>query len=170
MSLRRKIPDLLPEMRAYATALTRNSDEAEDLSQEAVKRALTAEKAPTDPEGLRPWLFRIIRNLHIDQLRKEKTRMEYSVAQIRLSEEETEHRETVLDSILVKQALIQITDNDREILYLIDILGLRYNEAARVLDIAEGTVMSRISRARRAMLARIENTNIKPFERKRKTV
>ncbi len=168
MSVREKLPVLLPELKAYATALTKEPDSAEDLVQDAVKKALSAEKQPDDPAAFRPWLFRIIRNLHIDTLRKEKTRLEYSADQARLSDKETGQSENVLNSILVRQALIEITDAEREILYLIDVLGFKYSEAAKVLDIAEGTVMSRISRARRSMLARIEKTNVKPLERKRK--
>ncbi|MCG8493341.1 MAG: RNA polymerase sigma factor [Sneathiellales bacterium] len=165
--MRKKIPALLPEMKAYATALTKEPDSAEDLIQEAVRKALSAAQVPEEPEALRPWLFRIIRNLHIDILRKEKTRLEYSADVARLSEEERPQQDTVLNNILVRQALIEITDNEREILYLVDILGLKYSEAAKVLEIAEGTVMSRLSRARRSMLERIEQTNVAPLKRKR---
>jgi len=167
MSLRKKIPALLPEMKAYATALTKEPDSADDLVQEAIRKALSAEKTPEGSDALRPWMFRIIRNLHIDNLRKEKTRLEYSAEATRLSEEERPQQDTVLNNILVRQALIEITDNEREILYLIDILGLKYSEAAKVLEIAEGTVMSRVSRARRSLLEKIEQSNVEPLKRKR---
>lgn len=167
MSLRKKIPALLPEMKAYATALTKEPSNAEDLVQEAARKALSAEHYPDETAALRPWLFRIIRNLHIDHLRKEKTRLEYSAEATRLSEEENPSQDTVLNNILVRQALIEITDNEREILYLVDVLGLKYSEAAKVLEIAEGTVMSRLSRARRSLLDRIEQTNVRPLKRKR---
>ncbi|GLQ07002.1 RNA polymerase sigma factor [Sneathiella chinensis] len=164
MSLRKKILLLLPELKAYATALSKNGDLADDLAQEAVKNALSAKRVPEDIRDLRPWMFRIIRNLYIDGLRKDRVRSEYSSDQARLLSECEPHTPTVIEEILVRQALTQVSATDREILYLIDVLGLKYAEAAVVLDIPQGTVMSRISRARRAMLSRIEETNIRPFE------
>jgi len=169
MFLRRKITVLLPELKAYATALTKDADSAADLSQEAIKKALSASNVPKNISDLRPWMFRIIRNTHIDQIRKEKTRKEYSADLARLSNEQYIQTPKVIEEILIRQALIEITEKEREILYLIDVMGLKYAEAAIVLDIASGTVMSRVSRARRSLLDKVERTNITPIDRKRKS-
>jgi RNA polymerase sigma-70 factor, ECF subfamily len=168
MFLRRKITGLLPDLKTYATALSKDLDKAEDLVQEAVKRALTAKKVPEDLGEVKPWMFRIIRNIHIDNVRKEKTHREYSADPARLSEESGVKQPRVIEEILLRQALIDITEMDREIIYLIDVLGLKYSEAAVVLGVAIGTVMSRISRARRSLILKMEETNVKPFERRQK--
>ncbi len=164
MSLRKQIPTLLPELMAYAMALSKNPTVAADLSQEAIKKSLTAKNAPPNLKDLRPWMFRIIRNIHIDNLRKEKTQREYLSSHARLSNEDTGHP-SVINEIIIKQALTEITEPEREIVYLIDILGLKYSEAAQVLDVPEGTIMSRISRARRSLLQKIETTNVMPFKK-----
>lgn len=64
---------------------------------------------------------------------------------------------------MVRQAFAKLATRDREILCLVDILGLTYAEAATVIDVPLGTVMSRVSRARRAMIERLGETNIHPL-------
>lgn len=63
---------LLPELRAYALSLAKNLHDSEDLVQDAVVRAMRSDNCPKLVKDLRPWLFRIIRNLHVDEARKEK--------------------------------------------------------------------------------------------------
>lgn len=65
---------LLPELRAYAVAICSSRDDAEDLVQDAIERALRAEGRPRVLDELRPWMFRVIRNLHHDELRKKRVR------------------------------------------------------------------------------------------------
>jgi RNA polymerase sigma-70 factor, ECF subfamily len=167
MSIRRNLTLVYPELKAYAIALVRGTEIAEDLAQEAVRKALSAKKTPKNIDDLRPWMFRILRNLYIDHLRREKTRREYSTDNERLYNEGTGYYPVVLEEILVRQAFVELKVTEREILYLIDVLGLKYSEAAIVLGVAEGTIMSRISRARRALLGRIEQTNVTPLQQKK---
>ncbi len=82
-----QIEVLLPELRAYASSICSPSDDAEDLVQDAIERALKADSRPARLEELRYWMFRVIRNLHYDELRKLRVRREYLAAEKRFSDE-----------------------------------------------------------------------------------
>ena len=145
------IERLYPEFRAYAHSICSHPDEAEDLLHDAVERALRTDSRPEQPESLRPWMFRVIRNLHYDELRKRRVRREYLVARQRHLVEGGCSADHARD-VLIRQAYRKLRPQTREILFLVDIMGLKYAEAAEVMNVPQGTVMSRISRARRAFL------------------
>ena len=69
---------LLPELRAYARSICGSMDDAEDLVQDAIERSLRAESVPSKLQDFRPWMFRVIHNLNIDELRKRRVRKDYS--------------------------------------------------------------------------------------------
>ena len=147
---------LLPEFRAYAIAICASPDDAEDLVQDAIERALRTNSRPTVLDELRPWMFRVIRNLHYDELRKRRVRREYLAAEKRLSDEAG--TSDAARDILIRMAFEKLSPDMREVLCLVDIMGLKYAEAAEVMNVANGTVMSRISRARKALLTLVEGT------------
>ncbi|MEO1066492.1 MAG: sigma-70 family RNA polymerase sigma factor [Pseudomonadota bacterium] len=151
-----QIERLLPELRAYATAISSSSNDAEDLVQDAIERALRTDNRPSLLEELRPWMFRVIRNLHYDDLRKRRVRREYLAAEKRLSDEAG--TSDAARDILVRMAFEKLPADMREVLCLVDIMGLKYVEAAEVMNVANGTVMSRISRARKALLALVDGS------------
>ncbi|MGK7664762.1 RNA polymerase sigma factor [Marinovum algicola] len=152
-----QIEVLLPEFRAYAIAICASSDDAEDLVQDAIERALRTESRPTVLDELRPWMFRVIRNLHYDELRKRRVRREYLAVEKRLSDEAG--ISDAARDILIRMAFEKLPPDMREVLCLVDVMGLKYAEAAKVMDVANGTVMSRISRARKALLALVEGSD-----------
>jgi len=158
---------LQPELLAYARSLTLDISEAEDLVHDAVVRALQSGSAPKKIADLRPWMFRIIKNLFIDRKRKERVRWEYSIAQNRLSDIGPAQTGDPVEALMVRQAYAKLAPREREILCLVDILGLTYAEAAAVIDVPVGTVMSRVSRARRAMIERMGETNVRPMKKRR---
>jgi RNA polymerase sigma-70 factor, ECF subfamily len=151
---------LSPEFVAFATAICGSRDQAEDIAQEAIVRALAAPALPASEAELRPFVFRIIRNLAIDQLRKARVRTEYVESHGRLLGETRAAGADPLDGLVVRQAFEAVSPAHREILFLIDVMGLSYAEAAGVLAVPEGTVMSRISRARRAMMDIMDGSNV----------
>ncbi len=148
---------LLPELRAYALFVLDSVDDAQDLVQDAIERALRSAARPRLLAELRPWMFRVIRNLHYDELRKRRVRREYSAGLGRLSFEALQTSDHAKD-ILIRRAFEKLPAEAREILFLVDVLGMKYNEAAQVIDIPSGTVMSRLSRARRALLALVDGS------------
>ncbi|MHA1566666.1 MAG: RNA polymerase sigma factor [Alphaproteobacteria bacterium] len=167
MRLSRKLTVLQPELMAFATSLTLDRGEAEDLAHDAVVRALQSASPPKQLADLRPWMFRVIKNLFIDRKRKERIRREFSIDHNRLSNVGPVPIDDPVEALMVRQAYNKLEPRDREILCLVDILGLTYAQAASAIDIPIGTVMSRTSRARRAMIERMGESNIHSM-RKRK--
>ncbi|MBD3624465.1 MAG: RNA polymerase sigma factor [Rhodobacteraceae bacterium] len=155
MCARSALDHLLPELRAYARSLCGRADAAEDLVQDAVERSLKSGNVPGDPQSLRPWMFRVIRNLHYDELRKRRIRREYVAREKRLSAETGDAGGQARDA-LIKLQYERLPPDKREVLFLVDIMGLKYAEAAEVMGVATGTVMSRLSRARQALRLRID--------------
>jgi len=146
---------LLPELRAYSRSICHSRDDADDLVQDAIVRALRIDSRPDKLDELRPWMFRIIRNLSIDELRKKRVRREYFQAQERLSGNMSSGADVARDTLL-RLAFEKLPPKTREILFLVDIMGMKYGEAADVMGVPNGTVMSRISRARRALLVLVD--------------
>lgn len=164
MDMNSALIHLMPEFRAYARSVSADPADADDLVSDAVERALTAENRPHDVDAIRPWMFRIIRNLTIDEARKRKVRREYFETESRFMNEDTLSAgmagHGTLDDVLTRMAFEKLNPAEREILYLVDVTGLKYAETAEVLDVPVGTIMSRVSRARRALLALVDDTNV----------
>lgn len=138
-----------------------NSDTARELVQEAAARALAARHVPSDKPAYRAWMFRIVRNAALDDLRHIQVRASPPPApEVDLWRFEDAH----IAKITVEQGLAALDVSQREIIALIDIAGFTYAEAAELLRIPMGTVMSRISRARTALLAAIEASAVRPLK------
>lgn len=149
---------LLPNLRRYALSLARRGDVADDLVQITVERAL-ANHASYDPASrLEPWLFRILRNAFIDMTRRTKT-AGTQLDVFEMPEIVSIDGETVVEARLMLQATTEAMETlppeQRDILHLICIEELSYAEAAEVLDVPKGTVMSRLSRARLALAEKL---------------
>ena len=168
MSIIDQLIRLRPQLIAYAQAVCGNADQADDLVQDAFERAITARGAPEEMRDLRPWMFRIIRNLHIDDLRKARVRTEYASHHIRLFDENMHDGSDRLRDLLVRQTFEALPPQQREIIFLVDIMGMRYAEAGDVLGVPEGTVMSRLSRARHAMIERLNESNVSQLPRRQR--
>lgn len=154
-----QIEILLPELRAYSRFITAGADDADDLVQDAIERALRTPGRPSVLQSFRPWMFRVIRNLHYDELRKRRVRREYSDGLARLSNDAPVTSDHARD-FSIRQAFDKLTPEYREVLFLVDIFGMKYVEAAQVMGVPNGTVMSRVSRARRAMLDLVEGPDV----------
>jgi RNA polymerase sigma-70 factor (ECF subfamily) len=161
MDTEQRIEDYLQRLYGFAISLTRDSHQAEDLVQECALRALSAANTPVDEPAFRAWLFRILKNAFLDRLRRDKTAAT-AMQDVYFSPdvEFWQGEERLITALTVKIEMAKLSLSQREILTLIDISGLSYAEAAGTLDIPTGTVMSRISRARRALLGAIESSNI----------
>ncbi len=144
----------LPNMRRFAYSLTRTQDKADDLVQAACERALA--NAASFAAGTRfdAWIFRIIRNLHIDQLRRLKTagpQEDVDEKHDLPGAEGEREAHARLELERVQQAIMALPDDQREVLVLVCVEELSYKDAAEALDIPIGTVMSRLARARKKL-------------------
>lgn len=154
------LPVLLPRLVAFARTIVGNADTASDLVQEAVARALGARRVPDDSAAYRAWMFKIVRNAALDELRRmrpEPLEEEPAVDLWRFDN-------ASIAKITVDQGLAALAPAHREIIALIDIAGFSYSEAADLLAVPIGTVMSRITRARMALLAAIEASSVRPMK------
>lgn len=147
--------ELLPELRRFAYSLTCDRDAADDLTQSALERALTKASAWDSSRPLKFWVFRIARNLWLDQLRAEKVRGNTED----IDDEGVDIADDRLAAMHTTQELREVTDKMRElpedqraVLALVAVEGYSYKETAELLDIPVGTVMSRLSRARRTLI------------------
>ncbi len=149
---------LLPNLRRYALSLARRADLADDLVQTTVERAIRAAGSYDPAARLEPWLFRITRNAFIDLTRRQRTEgVQVDVFDIpeALPDDGDRAVEARLMLQATQQAMKTLPPEQAEILHLICIEELSYAEAAEVLDIPKGTVMSRLSRARLALAERL---------------
>lgn len=164
-SSRRAVTALHSELLAYAQSLTLDTATAEDLVHETLLRVLQT-RLPPEPKRLRPWAFRILKNLFLDLQRRQRVRASYLQSEAQLADERDDG--DPVEMLLVRQAYERLAPRDREIICLIDILGFTYSEASEIIGVPVGTVMSRISRARRSMLELIEDSNVRPFRKRMK--
>jgi RNA polymerase sigma-70 factor, ECF subfamily len=151
----------------YALSLTGNRDDASDLVQQSALHALGSPHVPDDPKAARAWLFRILRNAWIDQFRRTKVRSD-DAATAELDGSAWGFDDRVIAEITVRQGLGRIDPLYREVIELIDIYGLSYADAATVLTIPVGTVMSRLSRARLSLLDALGEGNVRPMRNVRR--
>lgn len=144
----------LPNLKRFALSLSRRGDIADDLVQITVERAIAGHAGYDPRQRIEPWLFRIMRNAWIDMIRRQKTQgTQVDVVEIpeALPIDSGPQIEARLMLRAVWEAMLTLPQEQREILHLVCIDELSYAEAAEALEIPRGTVMSRLSRARRAL-------------------
>jgi RNA polymerase sigma-70 factor, ECF subfamily len=148
---------VLPRLRRFARGLTGSAVEADDLVQAACERALS--RAHQFREGTRfdSWMFRIVQTVWIDQLRARDIRREEAEEEgVHVGTDEPGRRaEARLALEEVRAALGQLPPEQRAALLLVTVDGLSYKEAAAVAEVPVGTIMSRLARARVALLAKL---------------
>ena len=151
----------------YAMSLTRNPTDAEDLVQETYVRAIPAMGSLGTDSNHRSWLFTILRNLRINQLRRQRTAPEIGVSEnaenvfVETSRDPYALFVGKVDRERVREAIRQLSVGQREIIVLREYEELSYQELAGILNCPVGTVMSRLARARsrlRALLSKRGNT------------
>ena len=149
----------IPRMRRYARALLRDQNAADDLVQDSLERALSRMGNWRSGENPRRWLFTIMHNLFVDQFRKTRRRNESAMLPIEnsevLAQPAVQFGHAVNGDVL--EALQTISADRRAALILVAVEGFSYAEAAELLAIPAGTVMSRVSRGREDLRAILDN-------------
>ena len=138
----------IPALRRYARVLLRDPDQADDLVQDCLERALSRRGLWRRRGNFRAWLFTILHNLAANRFRSESRRPSVvPIDQANALGRPPEQIDAVSASEVVA-ALKQLNQDQREVLVLVAVEGLRYSEVADVLGLPLGTVMSRLGRAR----------------------
>jgi RNA polymerase sigma-70 factor (ECF subfamily) len=143
-----RMNELIPRLRRYARALTGERSAADDLVQDTLERAWTKLHLWRSGSDLRAWLFTIMHNVHVNQMRSRA-----AAATLPLQDDmpDAPVRATQSDMLEVRDidaALGRLPVEQREVLLLIALEHMSYRETADTLDIPIGTVMSRLARAR----------------------
>jgi RNA polymerase sigma-70 factor (ECF subfamily) len=144
---------MIPQMRAFAGSLCHDPSRADDLAQDALASAWRRRDSYTPGTNLRAWLFMIIRNQFYSDKRRawRMTQLDPKAAEETLVTETNPTAALELDDL--RRALLALTDEQRQALTLIGVAGLGYADAAMVCHCAEGTIKSRVSRARQRLTA-----------------
>lgn len=151
-SLRDEIAALLPRLRRFGRQLTGHREDADDLVQLAIERALNRSAQWQPGTRLDSWLFRIMQNAWIDELRARRRQAEVVIADDEAAVAVgAGERDAPLHAIAVRKAVALLSEDQRAVVALVLVEGLPYKDAAEVLGIPIGTLTSRLARAREAL-------------------
>lgn len=152
--LQYRIAEELPYLRRYALAVTRDPDVADDLVQDCLERALAKRHLWLGKGRVRHWLFRVLRNVHINTVKKPERRR---MTGLRYGDEADPQlavpapQETVIECQNIVAALDSLPSEQRDAIVLIALEGCPYRTAAGILGVPVGTVRSRLSRGRETL-------------------
>lgn len=152
---------ILPQLRRFARTLTRNPNDADDLLQAACERAMSRSDQWQDGTRLDSWMYTMMRNLWISELRKQKTRTGAGVVDAGETDElrsDATPEGAVYGNQLMRMVMA-LPEGFSSVLLLVSVEGRSYTEAAGILGIPEGTVMSRMSAARQKMRAQLREVS-----------
>lgn len=146
--LKSEIADLLPRLRRFARTLCGQRDDADDLVQLAVEKALRRLEQWQPGTRVDSWMFRIMQNAWIDEIRSRQRRDEMPLDAETLEALAPAAPDRLAEALALRRALSRLSEEQRAVVGLVLVEGLPYAEAASVLGIPIGTVTSRLARAR----------------------
>ena len=146
-----QIENEIPRLRRFARAMVRDATLADDLVQECLERALSRLHLWRPGSNLRAWLFTILRNLHINGIRRRQAVVDIDGEGQAAIGAASGAQIVRLELRDLRRALGMLPNEQREVVLLIGLEGISYGEAADILGISIGTVKSRLSRGRRAL-------------------
>jgi RNA polymerase sigma-70 factor (ECF subfamily) len=152
---RQSLVEHIPGLRRYARALTADAWAADDLVQDTLERACSRWRLWLAGSDLRAWLFTVMHNLFISEVRQLRRRADWgnSVDLDAVAHELHAPATEPGDLMDLQRCLMQLPPNQRAVLLLITLEDMSYTEVAKVTGVPVGTVMSRLSRARERMRA-----------------
>ncbi|MBV9521281.1 MAG: sigma-70 family RNA polymerase sigma factor [Alphaproteobacteria bacterium] len=145
----RRIEEEIPRLRRYARALTRDISAADDLVQDCLARALGKVHLWQKGTDLRAWLFTILHNQYVNHVRRavrEGAAVALSETEPMLTTQPNQNKRLELRDL--ERAIAKLPEEQRAVLLLVGLEGMRYEEVAAVLDVPVGTIRSRLSRGR----------------------
>jgi len=147
-----RLEEQIPRLRRYARALTRDVHRADDLVQDTLVRALAKQHLWQEGTNLRAWLFTLMHNQHVNDVRRtnrEGGNVDVDdMASVLVANTDPTASRQLRE---LERALARLPLEQRESILLVGLEGMRYDEAAAVLGVPIGTVRSRLSRGREAL-------------------
>jgi RNA polymerase sigma-70 factor, ECF subfamily len=142
----------IPHLRRFAFALTRDPNEADDVVQDCLERALRKRSLWSRKGSLRSWLFSMLYRTHIDHRRRQSrfgaTVGPEAIDSVASQPPDQDHRVECRD---IGESLDRLPEEQRVVILLVALEGLSYDEAAEILNVPIGTVRSRLSRGRHTL-------------------
>jgi len=152
----------IPRLRRYARALTGDSSRADDLVQDTLERSLVKFHLWQPGSDLRAWMFTIMHNVYVNHVRANQSSVVTTMDEEIVLPSTRATQGDRLEVMDLQAALSRLPEEQREILLLVGLEQLTYEEAARVLGIPIGTVMSRLSRARERLRGVMSESGTQP--------
>lgn len=150
--------DLLPRLRRFACGLAGSAADGDDLCQLTIERALMRRDQWQEGTRLDSWMYRIMRNIFIDEMRAARRRAETFVdEEAGLSIGSDGGQEARVELAMVDRAMMQLPPDQREAVLLVMVEGYAYKEAAEIIGCPVGTLNSRLVRGRDALLGLLED-------------
>ena len=158
---KRALGDYRENLYRIAFSWCHNPALSDDLVQEALAKALKNSGQLRDPNTLKAWLYRILCNCWRDHFRRSRDTVD--IDDVVLTDNETPASRHSRQQIItrVRNAIAYLPMGQRQVITLVDLEGCSYIEVAQILDVPIGTVMSRLSRARKALKERLLEDEIK---------
>jgi RNA polymerase sigma-70 factor, ECF subfamily len=160
---REQLVQLLPRLRRFARSLARNAADADDLVQLSVERALLRWQQWQPGSRLDSWMFGIMKNAWIDELRSRQRQSQVFLPEGSGAEVGVRSDERHQDAMAIQQAMAQLPEEQRLTVALVLVEGLSYKEAAEVMEVPIGTLTSRLARAREALMRQLNDAD--PLQR-----
>lgn len=147
----------IPHLRRYARALTKDADKADDLVQECLAKAIGRENQFQPGTNLRAWLFTILHNQFMDEMRRQAARPKLVAIDDNVRKlSDPPSQDATVELRRLEAALQELPVDQRIVTLLVGLEGMNYAEAAEVVGVPVGTVRSRLSRAREALRQMME--------------
>jgi RNA polymerase sigma-70 factor (ECF subfamily) len=148
----RLVENEIPRLRRYARALARGSDRADDLVQDTLLRGIAKAHLWQEGTDIRAWLFTIMHNQYVNNIRHAmREQATIDVDQVASTLVATSDPTASRQLSELDRALGQLSKGQREVVLLVGLEGMSYDEAAKILRVPIGTVRSRLGRAREAL-------------------
>ncbi|MEM6474997.1 MAG: RNA polymerase sigma factor [Pseudomonadota bacterium] len=158
-SFESQVLELLPRLRRFAIGLAGSPSDGDDLCQMTIERALTRREQWEEGTRLDSWMYRIMRNIYIDEGRASTRRRETFVDEdAGLSVGSDGGQESRVELTMVDRAMAKLPEDQREAVLLVMVEGYSYKEAAKIVGCPTGTLNSRLVRGRDALMQMLEET------------
>ena len=151
------VESCIPSLRRYARALLHQAADADDLVQDCLERAIGRRHLWLGGDTVRPWLFRIMRNIHANRARRLHGGPAFEP--IEATEAEPADAEAQTAGVALREmgtALARLPDEQRQVVLMVALSGMSYRDCAAALDLPIGTVMSRLARGRERLRRALE--------------
>ncbi|MBL8649885.1 MAG: RNA polymerase sigma factor [Sphingopyxis sp.] len=156
MRFEEQLIEILPRLRRFARGLAQSAADADDLCQAALERALKSQGQWQQGTRLDSWMYRITRNLWIDERRASGRRGPHDPiddAVVQIAGDGADHVEAGTLRGDIDGAMARLPDEQREVVILVLVEGYAYREAAEILEVPIGTVTSRLARGRETLMS-----------------